>query len=623
MIEYSKAEMRNLEEQWRAAWPQALAVWSKFTRLRMPTLCFTKKQARKEGLETSFAMIRLDDQAIIVSLPDVADCGVQAFAVEILAHEIGHHVLAPANLTDHVRMIARMRQALPTVEHFAPMVANLYTDLLINDRLQRSAQLRIADVYRALGAGKTPGAVWTLYLRIYEILWVLERGALGGPRTSDELEGDAWLGKRLIRSYARDWLEGSGRFAALLLPHLLEDQGSRKIIEKWLDTEGAGRGGNPSGVIETEPGEHAGAIHPAQDPALADLPEEGAGEDAAKPPDATGNFRPQATAPTANARGQAREPFEYGEILRATGLNLSDHDLAVRYYRDRALPNLIPFPSRQAPESTEPLMEGLEPWEFGHPLDAADWLQSVMQSPRPIPGLTTVQRVWGTVEGQLPERIPLDLDLYVDSSGSMPNPQVHTSYPALAGAILCLSALRAGANVQTTLWSGKQQVTGTDGFVRDEEKVLRVLTGYFGGATAFPIHVLRETYQNRRPGARPAHIVVISDDGISTMFDPDEKGNRGWDVAAAALKKAAGGGTFVLNLMANWEQHPGRGPLATIREARDEQGWRLFRVGSWEELVEFARDFSREHYGDGGAASRPQLAAPLGAARTRTPTPSP
>src|SRR6185503_11563656 len=179
------------------AWPVAIEAWSKFTRLRQPNLCLTKTAARTEGLTGSFAMIRLQDQSIIVSLPEVATNHVERYAVEVLAHEIGHHVLAPATLTDHARMIARMRWALPTVEHHAPMVANLYTDLLINDRLQRSSGLRIADVYRAIGAGGAGGAVWSVYTRIYEILWSLERGSLGGGKTDDRLEGDAQLGARL------------------------------------------------------------------------------------------------------------------------------------------------------------------------------------------------------------------------------------------------------------------------------------------------------------------------------------------------------------------------------------------------------------------------------------------
>jgi hypothetical protein len=595
----TRQELETLRTAWLAAWPDALAAWSKFTRLRPPTLCLTAEAARRDGLTGSFAMIRLADQAVIVSLPEVAACGVRAFALEVLAHEIGHHILAPATLTDHARMIARMRWALPTVEHHAPMAANLYTDLLINDRLQRSAGLRVAEVYRALSARDgSGGAVWKLYLRIYEILWSLERGALGGGATDDRLEGDAWLGARLVRSYARDGLEGSGRFAALLLPHLLEDTQSRQLLELLLDTRAAANGGELSGLSEEEAGEREGAIHPAQDADLAGLPDSG-------DLDAEANeSKPQERTPALPARGQARQPFEYGEILRAAGLNLTDHEAAVRYYRDRALPHLIPFPSRRVPESTDPLPEGLEPWDIGHPLEAADWLQTVLQSPRVIPGMTTVQRVWGTTEGTLPQRVPLDLDLYVDSSGSMQNPQKSVSYPALAGAIVCLSARRAGARVQATLWSGKQQFTGTEGFVRDEAAILRVLTGYFGGATAFPIHVLRDTYTARRSDARPAHIMVISDDGVSTMFDSDEQGHSGWDIAATALARARGGGTLVLNLAPSWEQSAiGSSPHAAIRRARDEQGWQVHRVATWEDLVEFARAFSRRRYAEDAGGS--------------------
>jgi len=62
-----------------------------------------------------------------------------------------------------------------------------------------------------------------------------------------------------------------------------------------------------------------------------------------------------------------------------------------------------------------------------------------------------------------------------------------------------------------------------------------------------------------------------------------------------ALKRAAGGGTLVLNLPEQWEG--GAGPYADIRRARDEQGWHVHRVASLEGLVEFARQFSRLRYG--------------------------
>jgi hypothetical protein len=213
--------------------------------------------------------------------------------------------------------------------------------------------------------------------------------------------------------------------------------------------------------------------------------------------------------------------------------------------------------------------------------------------------------VIGESEGKHVELAPVDLDLYVDSSGSMPDPKRNVSYPALAGAIIALSALRVGARVQATLWSGAREFICTPGFVRDERAILRVLTGYFGGGTAFPIHVLRDTFTGRPPGARAAHVLVVSDDGVSTMFDHDERDNSGWDVSRAALAAAGGGGTLVLNLHPAWEQSAaGDNSYARIRRARDEQGWAVHVVSTLDELVSFARAFSRRRYGEQGEGGR-------------------
>ena len=329
-------------------------------------------------------------------------------------------------------------------------------------------------------------------------------------------------------------------------------------------------------------------MHPARDPELA-------GDDAVAD-DADVSPAGDEAAPPAAAGGQAREPFEYGEILEAAGIRLTEHEAAVRYYRERARAHLVRYPSRRAPESVEPLPEGLEPWDVGDALDEVDWLQSVLVSPRIVPGVTTVRRVWGTMKGVEPRRVPLDLDLYVDSSGSMANPQQRVSYPALAGAVVCLSALRAGARVQVTLWSGTRQVMTTGAFVRDEGAILRVLTDYLGGGTAFPLHVLRDTYATRPSGSSPAHVLVLSDDGVTTMFANDERGQSGWDVTATALARAAGGGTLVLNLPVAWERMPGQ-VGADLRRAHA-AGWGVHRVASWNDLLAFAREFSRRAYAD-------------------------
>ena len=573
------SSLLELRRVWAGQWPRALALWSKFTRLSDPRWCLSDAEAKDEGLTESFAMIRLNDQAVVINLAQIEAMHLERFAVEILAHEIGHHILAPADLSDNARMIARLRWGLPTKEYLASFIGNLYTDLLINDRLQRSAGLSMAGVYLAL-VTESSDALWTLYMRIYEILWSLQSGTLTHGKLTDELEGDAHLGARLIRSYARDWLDGAGKFAALCLPYLLENDGQdmQKLLKGWRDMKNAGMGGMPQGLSEMDPDERTSAVHPALDPELSGLPAQGQ----AGPPQETGK---QGGSP-----GQYREPFEYGEILRALGIDLSPLEAAVRYYRERAAPHLVRFPERERPESTEPLPEGLEAWDIGSPLEDADWTESVMLSPIIIPGLTTVQRVWGTVEGTQPRKEPLDLDLYVDSSGSMPNPQNTVSYLTLAGAIIALSALRAGARVQATLWSGARQFDMTPGFVSNEHAILQVLTGYIGGSTAFPIHVLRDTYSPRKPTDRPVHILIISDDGVTTLFDKDEQRHSGWDVSRAALEKARGGGTMVLNLYSDWRENK------DLLRANTEQGWQIHVVRNWEDLLAFAKWFSKLKY---------------------------
>ena len=58
-----------------------------------------------------------------------------------------------------------------------------------------------------------------------------------------------------------------------------------------------------------------------------------------------------------------------------------------------------------------------------------------------------------------------------------------------------------------------------------------------------------------------------------------------------ALAQGRGGGTMVLNLWQDWRQN------ATLVRAHEE-GWQIHRVQTWDQLVEFARAFSKEKYGE-------------------------
>ena len=562
--------------EWRRSWPDALSLWSRFTRLRDPVLCVTTAEARELGLEGSFAMIRLTDQLVVIDLEVVERSGLSDLPLEIMGHEIGHHILCPATLTDQGRMLARMRWALPTVEHTAPVIANLYADLHINDRLQRGSGLRLDEVYRRLKksapeAGESD--LWRLYQRIYEILWALRSGDLALAPLPDRIEGDAHLGSRLVRAYRSDWMEGAAGFAALCLPYLTQDADARQVLAGWADALHATGGEVPPGLTEYDPGERAEPLHPARDPRVT----EGAAPPAGRPRETAGR-RPGV---------QHREPFEYGELLRALGLELTDHEMAVRYYREAAQRHLIPFPSRPAPAQGDLVPEGYAPWTPGEPLADIDWFHTVLRSPRVVPGVTTVKRVLGPEDDVPPKPEPLDLDLYIDSSGSIANPQAQFSFLALAGTIIALSCLRAGGRVQATLWSGARQFETTRGFVTDRDEVMRIVTGYIGGATAFPIHVLRDTYAERGDHDRPVHLLVISDDGVTTMFDHDELGRDGAAIARLALERARGGGTMALNLY-RWPD-PDLDPAI-------EMGWDVVPITDWNQLLGFARRFARKTF---------------------------
>ena len=608
-------QLQLLREKWERAWPAALAAWSRFVQLSAPRWCLVVDDERAEKLAGSFAMIRLFDHAIVVSLRQVRDYKLDDFATEILAHEIGHHVYSPGDLADNARCLARMRVGLPTKEHHAPLVANLYADLLINDRLQRDCGLNMAGVYEQLGRtdGQSKDRVWTLYMRTYEVLWNLPRGALAKGGIDARLNFDAVLGARLIRSYAKDWLDGAGRFACLCLPYIIDDDAKalKKLLARWHDTQQAGSGAVPDGLAEVDAGELDGAIHPSEDPALSGL--EAEKQEEAEAADA-GNAPGAGAAQVGGHKTVKgyRQPFEYAEVMKAAGVTLPQEELIARYYRERALPHLVKFPVRESPAATDPHPEGLDPWDVGQPIEDVDWLGTFLASPHVVPGVTTRQRLFGNSPGAAPESTPIDLYLGVDCSGSMGNPAAHLSYPVLAGAIVALSALRTGSRVMVALSGEPGRTITTDGFVRDQWTVLKTLTSYLGTGYTFGIHRLAETFAARPRTARPAHILIVTDNDIFGMLEEKKKEKFGWDVARESLGQARGGGTYVLQLpgylmaqeKAQRVVHPG-----CERMRRD--GWNVANVNSMEDLVEFARRFSRTAYGtpaqrrggSGGAAA--------------------
>ena len=563
-----------LAGRWADSWPQALAAWGSTTRLHAPVL------HTRPCHEPSFAWFDIDDVEIHIDLTEVVRFGVQDHAVAVLAHEIGHHLLAPADRLTAVRMAARVRVGLVDRDDLVGLVANVWSDLLINDRLQRQAGVDRAALTKAVGAPPPDSTLGLLMMRTYEILWALPRGDLTGAGVAGEAE--AQLCARHVRAYARDPVGGAAGFA-VLVRSLLGDapaEQERSVLTIVCGGDHGSDSAVPSGAA-SDPTLGAPAVHPALDPKVTG----GLGLVSEPQPDGD----PEQSVSV--GQSGSLTPAELHAVLSSIGRATSLEDVAIAWYREHASPYLVPFPTREQPVAADELMGGLAPWELGDDLGEIDWTGSVSASPVLIPGVTTVRREMLEDEAAPAERRAIDLDLYLDSSGSMPDPRRTAAPIALAGAVLALSALRAGARVQATTWSAAGQVIGTDGFTRDATAVLRAVVAYIGGGTDFPLGLLARTHlgsDGTPPTATgPTHIAVISDDGISTMF------RRGWgaearldDTAERALATAAGG-SLVLQV-----------PAAAARSLEQLVGdYDIYPVTTDDDLVQFARDFSRRTWG--------------------------
>lgn len=364
----------------------------------------------------------------------------------------------------------------------------------------------------------------------------------------------------------------------LVLPYLLKGGAeiTRRLIVVLGDTLTAGQGGEPSGLASVA--EEEEVVHPALDPRVSGLGEEES--------DAQGLQGDGQADRGGRKHPPARPLGQYGALLEGMGIKLTPRETAIRYYRELALPHLVRFPERRAPRGGEPLPEGVDRWELGDPLEEVDWFESLMIQSSPIPGVTLLRRTPHLETGEDPHRRPWDLYLGIDCSGSMPNPQQHLSYPVLAGVIMALSALRAGAKVMVTLSGDPGKFSATEGFIREEALLMETLTGYLGTGYAFGIRHLPSAFAGREAKREPAHLLIITDSDIFTMLD-ETKG--GWELAQEARKRA-GSGSYILHDPAKYARNNPR------VERMKQEGWEVYFLEDWEHLIDFAREFSRRHY---------------------------
>ena len=582
---HNQSEIKETLAAWKSCWQQAKLEWNPLLRLQEPIWCLSHQEAQKEGLSSSFAMIRLTDHRIVINLEEITERGIADYAVEVLAHEIGHHIFAPANLYDNAVLLNRIRFALPGIEDRAPMVSNLYTDFLINDKLQRVNKLKISEVYKAINSEDNFSELWTLMMRTYEYLWRLKRGELAVNLSfhSKKIDADASLLASLVRSYSKGWIHGGGRFAVMLYPYLMDDKtfkDARKKILILLDAEDAGKGAmDISGMTELDL-EGYDEIVDMRKEAIS-LKEDGGkknndilGLDENK----KGGFGP---------RNGYMGPGNYIDLMQQVNPNADEQSLVNAYYKEIALSHLIDFPVETSENVSMDLPEGLETWDIGDAIEEVDWLQSAILSPAIIPGLTTQKRTYGADSDNNISEGPLDVYMGIDCSGSMMNPKENFSWPVLAATIIGLSALRAGASVMGCLSGEPGSYLETDGFISDETDLLTTLTSYLGTGYAYGIERLRKPF-GEKPNKK-SHIVIVTDNDIFSMLNSDTQTKQThWELVEIALKNAGGHGTMVLHSLPDYQKD------LVIR--LEKMGWKVYYVTNEAELLKFASEFSQQNY---------------------------
>lgn len=649
-------EENEFIEKWNGSFQEACDLWSKFANLQTPIYITSKNEKIYREFKDAIALILLDSRRIVISYEQIKKMGMEEFSKEIIAHEVGHHMRYPSDLIHHGKLLGRMRRALLEFGDRSPRILNMFQDILINDKLQTEDGLNMSGIYEKMtenAAKNSPTGkpefdpLWQFYMRTFEILWD-KHGKLTPP-VIPEVEFQAKTAADLIMNTGSDIIINSaGKYASIVhkilsLPEQQEaeqkqGQGKGQKGQKGQKGEGQGGGGGggfdpfddmsnpgtgdpgdpndkgadiPWGIDEIEDDEEDQIGHPEEDKVMDEVRKEleekfgkkgkgqGEGEEESegkgKAKDSK-NSKGQKNK-EGNGEGQSRDPLTVEKILKDMGIKVDLDDVTAYAYIQKALPYLVKYPEVKNYEY-EKEFQGYEPWNIGDDITEIDMFRSLRDIPILIPGYNTYKKHYetGNAGREIKGEGPPWLDIYVDCSGSMPNPQAELSHLALAGAIIALSALRVGAKVQATLWSGNQEYKTTGGFISDREKIMKVICGYIGGSTAFPLNILKDTYLNKewKESGKKAHILHISDDGIDTMLSNYGR-TPGIEISKESLEAAGGGGTMALQLH-NVKDKKDALNMRGLKEL-NQAGYDIYPVNDWSQLTAFARGFAEKTYG--------------------------
>lgn len=408
----------------------------------------------------------LNIEKIIKTFPKNPVKGVQT----ISKHELGHRFCPYDTITSIVlKHFAKKElegEELPyNPESASNLILNLFTDMCINTTLMKRGDKDILWAYQQLSKDKKDSKLWRVYGKSMELTW--KKPLL--PEDTELNDEESEAAQELAALFKRDFFDRSKwpdniKTYARIISQFLEDE--QKDGKAALD--------NAAGNIPQEIDEKT-----AQELArrLAEIGSDGLPTN----PSGLKEFK------------EIMAGFGQGDPLKAsiTFYDLLSDSYNVRFAtRPFGRPRVNPFqPVKWAPSM------GAEKLDINY---------SAQVGGKIIPGVNTY--TWKTrkreTSGGLEEIVP-DLDLYLDSSGSTPNPLEEISLLVLAGFVVAKKAHRKGASIRATVFSGKGQ-SETREATRDLYAVFEKLVIYYNGGTYFPTEKLLENQ-------KPKQALIITD----------------------------------------------------------------------------------------------------------------
>jgi hypothetical protein len=476
------------------AWKEALAVWDVTVSLSPPVGLSGKAGSHWQGDEP-LAYIDLATRQVVVNLRLLAKLGATSSLVAVLAHEVGHHVRYPHSLAQAAALQLLEKRLIPGL---GQSLTNLFYDLLVNEFVGRTRAEELARVYRGfIATGGMPPPLFCFYLAIYEELWAMPAGSLvpKAALAGMEKEYPGW------RAEARHFVE---TFYTLPSVYLQFVYFCSRFV-RYIPDPAKLAFVIPLGHDAPAPDEDAldaavrGFGAEEADDALREAEERGLLDDSGIAERAAADALESIDAVTRHLPGHSAAAFKQA--------------LVSRHYRRLVDQHIIqPPPSSTSPEPSLPTVT--EDWEWGDNPRSIDWTATVLAR--------------GALATALPLRRDLDpeepapatrtfpaVEIYLDTSGSMPDPSKALNAMTLAAQILAASALRKQGVVRAIVYSSGQPLVSD--WMYDEERARMFLLQYAGGGTDYPFSILKASASERSDVVR----VIISDsDFLSNLRRP-------------------------------------------------------------------------------------------------------